>query len=210
MVFLIEFPIETESPLVLWEDCTPKMSDRCYSELWCGGVVAQMQSIQQTGFLGIRQGVKKPPICAAVGLTCLFAVWFLLSHAHGKACGSVCYSSRLRQQKMFSLPSNPSKCSLSLEELRGEGNALFPPSSPLNFCETHKTVLHPSYTALSQCWPSSSSSPRLEQIINPSAALVVWVLRDWSQQEARTVLQGFSTSFAVGGWGCSSELRLIR
>lgn len=61
MVFLIEFPIETESPLVLWEDCTPKMSDRCYSELWCGGVVAQMQSIQQTGFLGIRQGVKKTP-----------------------------------------------------------------------------------------------------------------------------------------------------
>lgn len=57
MVFLIEFPIE--SPLVL--DCTPKMSDRCYSELWCGGVVAQMQSIQQTGFLGIRQGVKKNP-----------------------------------------------------------------------------------------------------------------------------------------------------
>lgn len=57
MVLLIEFPIETESPLVLQDDCTPKMSARYYSELWCGGVVAQMQSVQQTGFLGIKQGM---------------------------------------------------------------------------------------------------------------------------------------------------------
>lgn len=59
MVILIEFPIETESPVVSQEDCTPKMSARYYSGLWCGGEVAQTQSIQQTGFLGIRQGVKK-------------------------------------------------------------------------------------------------------------------------------------------------------
>lgn len=95
MVILIEFPVETESPLVLWEDCTPKMSARRYSELWCGGEVAQMQSIQQTGFLGIRQGKKKH----AAGLRCLFPVWFLLSHTQGKACGSVHYPSRLREQQ---------------------------------------------------------------------------------------------------------------
>lgn len=59
MVIRIELPIVTESPLVLREACTPKMSDRYYSELWCGGEVAQTQSIQQTGFLGIRQGEEK-------------------------------------------------------------------------------------------------------------------------------------------------------
>lgn len=97
MVILIEFPIETESPLVLWEDCTPKMSARYYSELWCGGEVAQAQSIQQTGFLGIRRGVKKT-ICAAVGLRCLFPLWFLLSHTQAHTWKSLWHCALLKAQ----------------------------------------------------------------------------------------------------------------
>lgn len=62
-LMLIELRIETESSLVLREDCTPELSARYYSELWCGGEVAQTQSIQQTGFLGIRQGKKKCLCC---------------------------------------------------------------------------------------------------------------------------------------------------
>lgn len=89
MVILLESPIESESPVVLQEDCTPKMSARDYSELWCGGEVEQTQSIQQTGFLGIRQGLKK--ICAAVWLLCLLPVSY--KHIRGKACSTVRYSS---------------------------------------------------------------------------------------------------------------------
>lgn len=76
VVFLIEFPLETES-----SSPTKRLYTRYYSELWCGGDVAQMQSIQQTGFLGIRQGgeKKKPQLhccLSALSLRCLI----LLSH----------------------------------------------------------------------------------------------------------------------------------
>lgn len=60
MVILIELPIDAESTVVLLEDSTPNISGSPCSELWCGDVV-QMQSIQQTGFLSIRQGMKKNP-----------------------------------------------------------------------------------------------------------------------------------------------------
>lgn len=173
------------------------MSARYYSELWCGGEVAQMQSIQQTGFLGIRQGEKKKMFvrlvdCAVFSLSDF--CWVTHKHICRKACGTVHSSSRLRQTTSFSLSFILSNCSLSFDKLWGEGGKCYvPPPQPPQWDRKNPQVvmaLHPTYIALSRCWPSSSSPHRLEQIINPPA-LIVWVLRDLSQREARTVLQSF-------------------
>lgn len=136
MVILRESPIESESPVVLQEDCTSKMSARYYSELWCGGKVAQTQSIQQTGFLGIRQGLKKNLCCClnALSSPCLVtAEPHINTHVEKPVALCVTPQGSDSYNSLFSLLSIPSKCFLLFDELRGEEReCLLFSSSPLS------------------------------------------------------------------------------
>lgn len=221
MVILIEFPIESESPLVWQEDSTVKCLPDTIQN--CGVEMKQHKhnpSSRQAFWVLQRELKKKKKKRLCCCLAALPFPFLISAESHTSTrmekpvmlCATPLGSDN--NNYLFHYPPflQSAHCHLMSQEEK-DRNALFPLLTPqlphrlpmsLNNPQV-VTVVQFSYTSFSRCWRSSSSPPRLKQIINPSA-LIVWVLRDWSQQEARTVLQGF----AVGSWACSSEPGLIR
>lgn len=180
-----------------------------YSELSCVGEVAQMQSIQQTGFLGIRPGVKKSPFVLLLDCA-VFSLSDFCWVTHVEKPVALCLKAQMAKMIFFiNLHSFQFLIVIWGAKRSWGGNAL-PPSPQLPQWQSVRPTSIGDSTShlccLSWCSPSSSSRPRLEQIINPFA-LIVWVLRDWSQQEPRTVLQGFNKALqwvagaVVVSWG---------
>lgn len=98
-----------DNPSSLLRSLTVTVPELCRSR-----AVSHVPSTEQTGFLAIKREVGKSGeeknTAAALGLgrPVPVTVWLLLSHAHThrKACSSVCYSTRLRYQRVLSV--NPS------------------------------------------------------------------------------------------------------
>ena len=111
-----------------------------YSELSCVGEVAQMQSIQQTGFLGIRPGVKKSPFVLLLDCA-VFSLSDFCWVTHVEKPVALCLKAQMAKMIFFiNLHSFQFLIVIwgAKRSWGGKCLAPLPSAPPMTVCETHK------------------------------------------------------------------------